>query len=176
MSWTSVVLAASSTSLPAGGSAALTATASLDVGPTPYWIEIFDQTTGAEIAICGTGTACSASVSQSAPTQHSYVAFVAGSSSTLPPPDVRATSSTVAVNWVPVQFVTVPNLLNVADSDVASILQSAGLILGGDTEVVDCNHLGTVAHQSPAAGTSVVAGSAVTVTHGVLPTPPAECP
>jgi beta-lactam-binding protein with PASTA domain len=94
----------------------------------------------------------------------------------LPPPDVRATSGTATVTWVPAQGIRVPNLVNAADSDVGSILSSAGLVLGSDGEVVDCSHLDTAAHQSPPAGAMVAAGTAVSVTHGVLPTPPAECP
>src|SRR5207247_3169529 len=64
---------------------------------TSYWISIFDQTTGAEVVICGFGTSCSGSVSQPGPTQHSYIAYVDGFGSTLPPPHVRATSNTAAV-------------------------------------------------------------------------------
>jgi beta-lactam-binding protein with PASTA domain len=84
-------------------------------------------------------------------------------------------SGTVAVIWVPA-LVSVPNLIDADDGDVPSILNSAGLVLGSDREVVDCNHLGTVRSQSPAAGAGVAFGSAVSVSHGVLPTPPAECP
>src|SRR3954464_8353149 len=39
-------LAASANYVLVGGSATLTATYSTDVGPTPYYIEIFDHTTG----------------------------------------------------------------------------------------------------------------------------------
>lgn len=175
VSWITVSITASPTSLPAGGSTTVSAAASLDVGPTPYWIQIFDQSTGGLVARCGAGTRCSATVGQATPSQHSYVAVVSGFGDTLPPPDVRATSGTVAVAWVPAH-VTVPNLVNADDGDVPFILNAAGLVLGSDREAVDCNHLGTVAHQSPAAGTSVAFGTAVSVTHGVLPTPPAECP
>ena len=59
---------AASTSYPyAGGTVTLTATANADVGPTPYYITIYSETTGAELAICGSGTTCSAAVSQYRP-------------------------------------------------------------------------------------------------------------
>ena len=60
-----------------GGTAVLTASSAYDVGPTPYYIEIFDQTTGARVAICGSGTSCSGSASYSYATTHTYVAYVA---------------------------------------------------------------------------------------------------
>jgi PASTA domain len=174
VSWASVDVSTSATTVTVGSAVTVTATASLDVGPTPWYIDLFDLTTGALLAFCPSGTTCSASVSQGAPTQHSYIAFVAAASGSIPPFDIRATSNTPSVSWVPAQ-VTVPNLVNQPDGDVPSILSSAGLVLGRDSEVVDCEHLDKVVRQSPAAGTSVAAGSAVDVTHGVLPTPPAEC-
>jgi hypothetical protein len=100
VTWLSVSLSASPSALLPGGTTTLTATASLNVGPTPYYIEIFDQTTGANVgAVCGSGTTCSALVSQPFPTTHAYVAFVSGYGTGFPPPNVRATSNTVFVTW-----------------------------------------------------------------------------
>src|ERR1043166_5414640 len=48
-----------------GSSVSLAAQFSYNVGPTPYYIEIYDQTTGARLASCGYGTTCSATVSSS---------------------------------------------------------------------------------------------------------------
>ena len=39
----------------------VTATANVNVGPTPYWIEIFDETTGTLLGQCGNGSSCSVS-------------------------------------------------------------------------------------------------------------------
>ncbi|WP_031525317.1 hypothetical protein [Streptomyces sp. NRRL F-5123] len=72
----------------------LTATSTTDVGPTAYYIEIFDVTTGTLIAQCGTGTQCVATVSY-ADTAHTHVAFISGSGSSLPPPTVRAASNSM---------------------------------------------------------------------------------
>ncbi len=63
-------LSASPTTLSLGSSGTVTATASEEVGPTPYWIEIFDVTTGTPVALCASGTTCSATVEESAPVEH----------------------------------------------------------------------------------------------------------
>src|SRR5262249_40286206 len=60
----SVSLGASSSWVSAGTSVTLTATASTDVGPTPYFIEILRQN-GSAVAICGSGTTCATTVSAS---------------------------------------------------------------------------------------------------------------
>jgi hypothetical protein len=72
----------------------LTATSTTDVSPTAYYIEIFDVTTGTLIAQCGMGTQCAATVSY-AYTAHTHVAFISGSGSSLPPPNVRAASNSM---------------------------------------------------------------------------------
>jgi PASTA domain len=176
VTWISLGLGAAPASLPAGGTASVTAASSVDVGPSPYWIVIVDTTSNTAVAICGFGTFCTASVSQPGATTHGYVAYVSAFPGSLPPADIRATSNTVSVQWTPVQTVTVPNLFDLLDSDARSAVQTAGLVLGGDNAVVDCNELGRVDDQSPAAGTQVAAGSAVTISHGVRPASPAVCP
>ncbi|HEY6277650.1 MAG TPA: hypothetical protein VIX86_15100 [Streptosporangiaceae bacterium] len=60
----------------AGQSVTLTATTNTDVGPTPYYITIYSETTGAELAVCGSGTTCSATVSQTAAGRQVFEAFV----------------------------------------------------------------------------------------------------
>lgn len=180
VAWVSVSLASSPASLPAGGTAAVTATASLDVGPTPLWIEVFDLTGNAQVAICGAGVTCSASVAQSAATEHAYVAFLAGLGGTLPPPNVRAGSNTVFVDWVSNTPLTppaiVPNLVGDTVDQASSALQTAGLVLGSQGTDVDCNNLQHVSRQTPGAGTQVAAGSSVSISIGVPPAPPAVCP
>src|ERR1700733_12781655 len=71
-----VSLATSSPDPLAGGSVTLTATTNANVGPTPYYITIYSETTGAELAICGSGTTCSATVTQSSPGTQDFEAFV----------------------------------------------------------------------------------------------------
>ncbi len=71
-----VSLAASSTDPYLGSSVTLTAAANTDVGPTPYYITIYDETTGAELAACGSGSTCSATVSESVTGSHQFEAFI----------------------------------------------------------------------------------------------------
>lgn len=73
----------------------VTADSSVDVGPTPYWIEIFQETgpgTGTFLYRCGSGTVCSY---QFAPTPGAYlVSFLSAlTPTTLPPTDTQASSN-----------------------------------------------------------------------------------
>jgi hypothetical protein len=103
----SVSLAASSPYPYVGQPVTITATTNADVGPTPYYITIYSETTGAELAICGFGTTCSATVSQSAPGSQDFEAFVGDD---VPgdghPGFVVVSSNTAAVTWW--QFVIIP--------------------------------------------------------------------
>jgi hypothetical protein len=46
---------------------------------TGCWLigdHIYDETTGAELAVCGSGSTCSATVSESTPGSHQFEAFI----------------------------------------------------------------------------------------------------
>lgn len=105
----SISLATSSTYPYAGQSATVTATTNADVGPTPYYITIYSETTGAELAICGSGTTCSATVSPSTPGRQDFEAFVGDN---VPggghPGFVIVSSNVVPVTWW--EFVIFPRL------------------------------------------------------------------
>jgi len=94
-----LTLSATPPTLPVGGTATLTATTTTDVGPSPFWTEIFDATTGTRIASCGSGTSCSTTVSQSVATTHRYVAYVSGYSTAFPPAQLQETSAASFVTW-----------------------------------------------------------------------------
>ena len=95
-----VSLAASSTDPYVGTSVTLTATANTDVGPTPYYISIYDETTGAELASCGSGITCSATVSESATGSHEFEAFIGDDVTGYGAPGFALVSSNqVAVLW-----------------------------------------------------------------------------
>lgn len=102
-----ISLSASPTTVYIGGllqpgqsySSTLTATTTTDVGPTPFYTEIYDVTTGTRVAVCGSGTTCSLSVSEVSPTTQEYVAYVSDYSSALPPSGIQATSADSYVTW-----------------------------------------------------------------------------
>jgi hypothetical protein len=71
-----VTLAASSAYATLGQSVTLTATTNTDVGPTPYYITIYSETTGADLATCGSGITCTATVTQAIPGTQVFEAFV----------------------------------------------------------------------------------------------------
>lgn len=71
-----VSIAASSSDPLVGQSVILTATTNTDVGPTPYYITIYSETTGTELAVCGTGTTCTAAVGQGLSGTQIFEAFV----------------------------------------------------------------------------------------------------
>ncbi|HEY4854185.1 MAG TPA: hypothetical protein VII22_25645, partial [Streptosporangiaceae bacterium] len=77
----------------------LTATANMNVGPTPYYLRIYDETAGAYVVTCATGTTCSVPVTQPTPTTHYYIAVVSYASSGYPPGGEQAASGTVGVVW-----------------------------------------------------------------------------
>jgi hypothetical protein len=83
-----------------GGETTLTATTNKDIGPTPYYIEIFDVTTGEWLTWCGYGTSCSTTVSQSAGATHAFVAYVAANvTETNPPGGIQSASANTFVTW-----------------------------------------------------------------------------
>ena len=99
-----VSLTSSASTLPLGGSASLMATTSADVGPSPFWIEIFDASTGTRLAVCGSGTTCPATASQTIATTHKFVAFVSDNATNFPPTNTIATSNPVYITWTAGNF------------------------------------------------------------------------
>lgn len=76
----SVTIGATSTNLLPTQWSTITATANQDVGPTPYYIVIRGVPWGgspAIVAVCGSGTTCSASVTRPDPGQTTYTAYIA---------------------------------------------------------------------------------------------------
>jgi hypothetical protein len=162
VSWITLSLAVSPTSLPAGNSATAVATSSVDVGPTPFYIEIFDETTGVAIAACGSGTVCVGSETRGTTGQDFLVAYVSLFSLTLPPVDIRATSDAVRVTWFPAG-VSVPNVVGFRESDAETAIDNAGLVPSVSLDN-SCADPGDVLLQDPRGGTVVPLGSTVHIT------------
>jgi hypothetical protein len=152
-----VTLTTNATTLGTGGAATLTASTLLNVGPTPFYIEIFDATTGARLAECGSGTSCSVSVSQFAATTHRYIAYVSAFSSTLPPSSVQDTSGSVFVTWSPSGWRISLNASDLARNVIA--IANTNMNVGPTPYYIDIfNENGTLLGQC-AAGTSCTASS-----------------
>ncbi|MGO9081986.1 MAG: hypothetical protein ACLQDY_23615 [Streptosporangiaceae bacterium] len=95
-----VSLAASASYPFTGQSVTLTATTNANVGPTPYYITIYSETTGLPLAVCGVGTTCSATVAQGTPGTQAYEAFVGDDV----PGDGQPGFALVSSNEVPVTW------------------------------------------------------------------------
>jgi len=93
----------------------LTATTNQDVGPTPYYLSIYDTTSGIFIAICASGKTCSLGVTQEKGGHRSYLAYVSAYPRAYPPAGVQAVSwPNTYVNWYEIYSAlqAVPGTLN----------------------------------------------------------------
>jgi len=99
MSLGTLTLSASPTTLGVGGTTTLTAVNTVNVTPTPFYIEIFDATTGARLVSCPFGTVCSTTTSQAVATTHKFIAYT--SYNTAPATNIQNTSNPSYVTWTP---------------------------------------------------------------------------
>jgi hypothetical protein len=98
-------LTASATTTPVGTNVTLSTTTSCDIGPTPYFLQIFDVTTGTLVRCWGSGTSFSAPVSENVATTQGYVAYLATSCGSSPPTTgVYQKSATTYVTWTSGNF------------------------------------------------------------------------
>lgn len=67
-----------------GVNTAIIATYPVDVGPSPYYLKVFDLTTGGSIVTCSSGTSCSASVSYGSTATHQLGAYLTTQNAALP--------------------------------------------------------------------------------------------
>jgi len=86
---------ASAASVPVNTLVTLRATTGTDVGPTPYYILILDET-GAVLTNCSTGTTCSTTVTSATAATHRYTAALSTSSTSN---TANAQSPAVSVTW-----------------------------------------------------------------------------
>jgi hypothetical protein len=93
-----VSLTESATTVPIGGATTLVATSS-DIGPSPFYVGVYDVTTGAFLAQYGFGTGITAGVSQGAATTHAYRACFSGFGTSYPPPNLLECGATQYVTW-----------------------------------------------------------------------------
>jgi hypothetical protein len=94
-----ISLSASPTTVAVGSPATLTATTSTDIGPSPFYTEIYDAISQTWLRTCGSGTTCSVTVSQGAATTHQYIAYESGDSAAYPPAGLQEASLPSFVTW-----------------------------------------------------------------------------
>ncbi|MHB8664205.1 MAG: fibronectin type III domain-containing protein [Acidimicrobiales bacterium] len=94
-----VEIAADPPATTAGSAVTVMAETDQSVSGSGYDIELFDQTSGVFLNACSSGTSCTATVSQATTTTHTYVAYVSAYGTSLPPPNVQATSNQAPVAW-----------------------------------------------------------------------------
>ncbi|MGH9070681.1 MAG: RHS repeat-associated core domain-containing protein [Acidimicrobiales bacterium] len=89
-----------------GAISILVAFSNVDIGPTPYYLEIYDSDNNALVAVCGSGTYCEVEVSVPVgapqaytPVRADFVAVIASYSPTYPPPNLVASSNEVTLDW-----------------------------------------------------------------------------
>jgi hypothetical protein len=99
-----ITLAASNSDGGPGHPVTLVATSNVDVTLTPYYIEIYDISSGLLIAECGAGTTCDGPAEVDSCVVHQYRAYIGDDSATPPPTNTQATSNTVNVEWWGLSF------------------------------------------------------------------------
>ncbi len=72
-----------------------------DVGPTPYYISIFNTRTGERLAVCGYGTQCTTDHlgSYAGSGCYSLIAYIGGSGTSMPPAPVQIVSPPLEKCW-----------------------------------------------------------------------------
>ena len=124
-----VSLSASPTRLTTGNATTLTATASENVGPTPYFINILDLTTGAVVTSCGTGSTCTGTVTEYQATTQTFQADIGPVDAQPSASGVVATSDQPQVTWT-APVVTQPSVtIHLADTETPmTVGQSSTLV------------------------------------------------
>jgi hypothetical protein len=94
-----VKLTQSATTLAVGATATLTATTDYDISSSPFYVQLYDDTTSALLQSCGGGTQCSVAVSQATATTHAYRACFSGFGASMPPPNLLECTAERFIAW-----------------------------------------------------------------------------
>jgi serine protease len=95
-------LSPSTSSLTVGQSVSLQATTNISVTPTPWYIVIYDVSTSSVVAVCGTGTVCTTSVTGDNARTDEFDAVMARSNGS----DAKLGTSGYYVTWYPANTTT----------------------------------------------------------------------
>jgi hypothetical protein len=125
----------------------ITVSANVDVGPTPYWLEIFDGSTGQIVAICASGWTCSGSVTIYGPAVHYFTGYISGYGTTNPPPSAQSSTNvyafwmsvTISASAVALDPGGTTNLVATANADVGPSPYYISIFdTTTNTRVIDC--------------------------------------
>ena len=95
-----VVLAASPANEPVFGEIPLLATTDQDIGPSPFWIMIVDDSTGSVVSACPRDTLCGLYANSDTAITRNYTAYVANWATTVSTmQNIQAVSRVVTVDW-----------------------------------------------------------------------------
>jgi hypothetical protein len=94
-----VKLTQSVTTAAVGATATLTATTDSDIISSPFYVQLYDDTTSALLQSCGGGTRCSVAVSQTTATTHAYRACFSGFGASMPPPNLLECTAERFIAW-----------------------------------------------------------------------------
>jgi hypothetical protein len=126
--WLTVSISASPTALAPGGTTTLVASTTADVGPSPYYISIFDTTTNTRVALCPSGTYCSANFTSNASTIRDFFAYIGSNRTSAPPTPVLVSSLTYAeVTWITITLQVTPPLVAVNASTTLTAYASVSV-------------------------------------------------
>jgi hypothetical protein len=94
-----LTLSVGSPTINVGQTALIGAVANTDVGPTPFFLSVFDATTGQRVASCGSGRVCNATVTATEATTHRYVAYWGPPAANFPPTGFLNRSNSAFQTW-----------------------------------------------------------------------------
>ncbi len=82
-----------------GATATLTASTDYDIITSPFYVQIYDDTSAALLQTCGGGTRCTVAVSQTTATTHRYRACFSGFGTAMPPPNLFECTEEKFITW-----------------------------------------------------------------------------
>jgi hypothetical protein len=94
-----VKLTQSLTTVAVGAATTLTATTDYDIGSSPFYVQIYDDTSAALLQSCAAGTRCSVMVRQITATTHRYRACFSSFGTSMPPPNLLECTAQKFITW-----------------------------------------------------------------------------
>ena len=120
----------------------LTATTNVDIGPTDYYVSIYDLTDQSYVTSCGSGSTCTVGVTHKSAGTTDYVAYVALEPGyvSVPPSGEVAASAQVPVNWFDVSVSLASNTNETGVNGTVTVTATTSRNVGSSpfyTEIYD---------------------------------------